>query len=98
MKLPNAENAVIAQGKLCDYLLNPALLRGGSKARQLIALGYTAVDWQRLESDLRSQHLIEDVVGQTATDYGVSYAIVAPLGKVVTLRSVWQTLVRTTRD
>jgi hypothetical protein len=44
MKLPGADRAVIAPGKLRDYLLNPDHKRGGSKAQLLIALGYSADD------------------------------------------------------
>ena len=39
MKLPNAQNAVIAPEKLKDYLLNPTHKKGGTKARLLLALG-----------------------------------------------------------
>jgi hypothetical protein len=48
MKIPNGDKAVIASEKLRDYLLNPAHRRGGSKARLLLSMGYTAADWQRL--------------------------------------------------
>ena len=47
MKLPNAENAVIQQAKLVDYLLDPSHLYGGAKARWLLVRGYRADSWQR---------------------------------------------------
>jgi hypothetical protein len=94
VKLPNADKAVIAPEKLTLYLLNPAHRRGGSKARLLLSLGYSAVHWQRLESDLRSQHLTADVELEMVTEYGGRYEIVAPLvgpnGRSITFRSVWQ--------
>jgi len=86
--------AVIAQDKLCDYLLNVAHRRGASKARLLLAMGYRPDDWQRLETDIRSQHLTGEVDRMTDTDYGPRYEIVAPLGGPAgwsaTFRSVWQ--------
>ncbi len=94
MKIPNVALAVIAQSKLCDYLLNVAHRRGGSKARLLTRMGYRLEEWQRLEADLRSQHLTADVHGVADTEYGPRYEIVAPLtgpaGLAVIFRSVWQ--------
>lgn len=94
MKLPNAENAVIAPEKLRDYLLNPTHKKGGTKARLLLSLGYFADDWQRLEADLRAEHLGADVLGESENDYGKCYEIVAPLtgptGRAIPFRSVWQ--------
>lgn len=94
MKIPNADRAIIAQDKLCDYLLNIDHEWGGSKARRLVAMGYALDQWQRLESDLRAQHLTVDVDRIGDTEYGPRYEIVAvlvgPSGKSVTFRSVWQ--------
>ena len=50
MKVPNADKAIIAEDKLSNYLLNITHRRGGSKARLLLAMGYRADDWQRLEA------------------------------------------------
>jgi hypothetical protein len=49
MKLPNADKAIIAQDKLCNYLLNVAHRRGSSKAKLLLAMGYRLVgnSWRR---------------------------------------------------
>ncbi|HKA06062.1 MAG TPA: hypothetical protein VKD71_02310 [Gemmataceae bacterium] len=75
-------------------MLNPTHKRGASKAKLLISLGYSAADCDRLEADLRAQHLIADVVEESDTAYGKSYAIVAPLntpsGRTVVFRSIWQ--------
>ncbi len=93
-KVPNADQAVIAQDKLCHYLLNIDHERGGSKARLLVAMGYSLDQWQRLEADLRAQHLIVDVDRIVDSDYGPRYEIVAalvgPAGRSVVFRSVWQ--------
>jgi hypothetical protein len=94
MKVPNADQAVIARDKLCDYLLNVAHRRGGSKARLLMAMGYQVAQWQVLEAHLRAQHLTANVDCVVDTEYGPRYEVVAPLvgaaGWSVTFRSVWQ--------
>jgi hypothetical protein len=94
MKLPNAINAIIEEDKLVEYLLNVNHRRGGSKARLLMSLGYIAQDWQRLDNDLRRQHLTVDVVEQRLTVWGQRYDLVAPLtgpaGDTVIFRSIWQ--------
>jgi hypothetical protein len=94
VKVPNAEKAVIAADKLQNYLLNPAHRRGGSKAKLLMAMGYRAEEWQQLEHDLRTQHLIADVHLATESDYGPRYEVVAPLvgpsGRSIPFRSIWQ--------
>src|SRR5437867_13137834 len=94
MKIPNADKAVIAEDKLCKYLLNPTHRRGASKAKLLVAMGYGADDWQQLAADIRTHHLAADVDRQAETDYGTCYEIVAPLpgtlGQAVMFRSIWQ--------
>lgn len=94
MKLPNADDAVIAQDKVRDYLLNVSHRRGGSKARLLISLGYKLDDWHRLAADVRQYHLSADVAIVRETEYGVRYEISAPIltpaGKTRPFRSIWQ--------
>ena len=93
-KLSNADKAVIAPDQLREYLLNPDHRRGASKADLLLSLGYRTGEQQRLEADLRRQHVPADVATTLATDYGIRYEIVAPLvgpnGRIVLFRSVWQ--------
>ena len=94
MKVPNAENVVIATEKLRDYLLNPDHRRGGSKAKLLLSMGYRADRWRQLETDLRQQHLTADVKEVEENDYGTCYTIVAgltgPEERTVAFRSIWQ--------
>jgi hypothetical protein len=94
MKLPNAKNAIIAEGKLVSYLLDLDHRRGGSKARLLISLGYEATSWQVLADDLRKEHLSADVVESRDTPWGKRYEIVPPLtgpsGDTILFRSIWQ--------
>ncbi len=94
MKVPNARRAVIERAKLVDYLLNPEHVYGGPKAKLLRSLGYAIDDWSRLESDIRSQHLTQDVSATREVAWGVRYEIVGllagPAGKSVMFRSIWQ--------
>lgn len=94
MKVPNADRAIIEPAKIVRYLLDTDHPQGGSKAKLLISLGYSSTNWQRLESDLRSMHLIEDFVASNPTVWGTRYEIVAPItspvGDTIVFRSVWQ--------
>lgn len=94
MTVPNADRAIIAVEKITGYLLNVLHKRGGPKARLLLSVGYRADVPQRLESDLRSQHLSLDVTRRSENPYGVVYEIDGPIetpsGRVVRFCSVWQ--------
>ena len=94
MKIPNADKAIIGEDKLREYLLNVRHQRGGPKARLLVSRGYRPDQWQRLEQDIRAQHLTAEVAVTTASDYGTRFEIVAPLvgplDRAVPFRSIWQ--------
>ena len=55
MKLPNAQAATVPERKVTLYLLNPAHPAGGSKASFFLRFGFTAADWQRRCSAIRSK-------------------------------------------
>lgn len=95
MKLPNADNAIIAPEKLRDYLLNCDHRRGGSKAKLLLTMGYQSDQWQQLETDVRQQHLAADVDIVKQNNYGTTYEIAAALKgpsrrDPILFRSIWQ--------
>jgi hypothetical protein len=94
MTVPNADRAIIALDKLTGYLLNVSHKRGGAKAKLLLSVGYRADDPQRLESDLRTQHLSLDVARTSVNTYGVVYEIEGPIktpgGRIVRFCSIWQ--------
>lgn len=94
MKIPNANHAVIAPEKLCDYLLNLEHRRGNTKARLLLSLGYQRENWSLLEQDLRERHLSQEYAECTSNPFGVRYRIVAPIatpsGRTVSFCSIWQ--------
>ena len=94
MTIPNADRAIISSEKLTGYLLNASHKRGGAKARLLLSIGYRTDDPQRLESDLRTQHLSMDITRTSANAYGVVYeidgSINTPSGRSIRFCSVWQ--------
>jgi len=94
MKMPNADQAIITEAKLRDYLLNPDHRRGGSKARLLHIFGYDRADWSRLGADIRTHHLDRKVDRATENDFGRRYEIVGPIitpcGRPLIIRTVWQ--------
>ena len=79
MTIPNAGRAIIASEKITGYLLNVSHKRSGPKARLLLSVGYRVDDPQRLESDLRAQHLSLDVTRTVENAYGVVYEIEGPI-------------------
>lgn len=93
MKLPNAHVARIDPSKLCDYVLNVEHKRGGSKAQLLALFGYTPINWQDLEVEIR-RHLGEDVNVFRKSDYGDRYEvrmqIDTPVGRPLFIRTIWQ--------
>ena len=94
MTVPNADRAIVASDQLSGYLLNVSHKRGSPKARLLLSVGYRADDPQRLESDLRSQHLSLDITRRSENAYGIVCEIEGPIktpsGKIVRFCSVWQ--------
>jgi hypothetical protein len=77
--LPNADQARIDPRKLRDYALNPSHSSGRYKAGFFAQMGYTAGNWQRLERDIREQHLTQPAVPGQASPFGHKYVITAPL-------------------
>jgi len=92
-RLLNAEKARIDPRKLRDYVLDPKHSSGRYKAAFFAQMGYTAANWQRLERDIREQHLPQSArVGQSSP-YGRKYTITAPLqgpqGSARQVTTVW---------
>ena len=93
MRLPNAEQAIIAPQKLRDYLLSPSHQRGRHKARVFHALGFRAESWFVFETALREQHLTQDAEelagGRFGRRYRITAAITGPNGGTAIIRSAW---------
>ena len=94
MKLPNAEQAVVAREKLTDYLLNPGHRYGASKARFFAEFGFCIERWEELAEALREQGRMHEVAQVRETGFGPRYAVDGALNTPVErrprVRSVWQ--------
>ena len=93
MRLPNAEQAIIAPAKLRDYLLNEDNPRGRSKALFLGKLGFRRERWIELETALRTDHLTADAEEVQGNRFGRKFRIVAPItgpsGETAIMKSIW---------
>ena len=93
MRLPNADEAIIAPEKLRDYLLSSQHPTGCHKSAFFAGLGYTGEDWEVLERALRDQHLASDAEEEETTEWGRMFVVTAPLigphGRQASVRSVW---------
>lgn len=92
MRLPNADRAVITEGKIRNYLLAHGHASGDSKAEFFATLGYTQENWRELEDALREQHLIKDVSETEDRRWGTYFVIVGPVhgpARMRIVRSVW---------
>lgn len=93
MKLPNAENAVVAIEKLRDYSLNLEHDEGKHKARVLrSALGFTQADAGRLRQMVLGAARAGEATWGKTMPYGQMYVLdfnAQGLHAVVTIRTAW---------
>ncbi len=93
MKLPAGERAVIETAKIRDYLLSISHPVGRFKAPFFASLGYTSVNWRRLEADFRDLAVSGDAELGQPSSYGQKYEIrgtlKGPLGKPAEVLTVW---------
>ena len=93
MKLPNAHLAVVEQGKVVAYLLNPAHPDNGGKAAFFAMLGFDRGDWPRFAAALRRLAVTGEVAKAMESLHGTKYVvdgrIETPTGGSPMVRSVW---------
>ena len=75
MKLPGAEQAVIDQPKVADYLLSESHPVGRFKSVFFTALGYSTTAWAVLAADLQRHAGENEAVATEATQYGQKYEV-----------------------
>lgn len=80
MAFPDAENAIVTEDKLCEYLLNPSYPVGGSKAAWFASIGYSRQNWQVLRDDLLAIATTCDNFIAKSSPYGTKYETVGELG------------------
>lgn len=92
MRIPAADQAIIAIEKVVDYLLNVDHPDGGSKARVFAHAGFSMDRPEEFEKALREQHLTRDAQPGKDSPFGNKYEITAyligPTGEVL-VTSVW---------
>ncbi len=92
MRLPFAERARVPERKIRDYLLNPAHLEGGPKARFFLAAGYDPHDSNRFRDDLLSvgrKAEMQELPTRFGPKYVGSGLIASPSGTMLRIRTVW---------
>ena len=94
MRLPNAEQAVVAREKITDYLLSFTSTRGRAKAYFFVRFGFEANRWEEIADALLLHCRQNPVAHIKATDFGIQYAIIGlmktPDGREPNVRTVWQ--------
>lgn len=97
MILPGAEHAVVDAAKVRDYLLSHEHPIGRFKAVFFETLGYTQVEWMRLQSDLialcRTREAVERQKSEFGQKYEVRGTLEGPSGRQVEVVTVWVVLV-----
>jgi uncharacterized protein DUF6883 len=93
MKLPNAENVIVDDAKVRDFLLSLEHPVGRFKARVFLAAGYQRSAWQRLRDDLLAMATVIDVKPTHTDQFGRRFAGVgaqnAPSGNPLLVVAVW---------
>ena len=92
-QLPGFANAVVADAKITDYLLNDAHPNNGGKAKFFMALGFTPANWQELKNALLDHPRNNPYVSTTTTPYGEKYevqcSLLTPNIRNPCVRSFW---------
>ena len=91
--LPHADQALVDEAKICDYLLSDTHPVGRFKARVFRSLGYTVESWRRLRDDLLHHGQTGTVQRIETSAYGIKVVISAtlngPNGASRPFRTVW---------
>jgi len=81
MPIPDAQRAVIAPGKVRNYLLNLEHPDGGSKAVWFHSIGYTRDQWQVLADDLMAIARECEAFDAETTQFGIKYRASGSVGR-----------------
>ena len=93
MRLPNAEQAIVAREKITDYLLSETSERGRHKSRFFRSFGFHPDRWQEFAEVLQVQGSAYEVAQVMDTIHGRSYTVVGeietPDQRNPRIRTVW---------
>lgn len=94
MKLPNVEQAEVAEAKITRYLLDATHPVGRTKAVFFFAFGFTLENWTVLRDALLAHAMtfeVAEVVPLTeGTHYVMDGALSCPDGRTPIVRVVWR--------
>ena len=93
MKLPNAQNVVIARVKVVDYLLSETHLDGRHKAAFFRQFGCSDKNWQELASALKRHATDQELAREEPSPFGQRFVIEGimemPDGRTPLVRTIW---------
>jgi hypothetical protein len=93
MKLPNIEQAVVAEAKITNYLLNKWHPRGKDKAAFFGSFGFSVAQWEVMAQALRAHAAENEIANALETPEGMHYTIEGKLqtpdGRNPLIRAVW---------
>jgi hypothetical protein len=93
MKLPHAENAVVPDRKITQYLLSTTHRDGQHKAEFFLRFGFKLEAWEELASALLdhacNHHVVEIVPTPFGRNFVVEGRLPAPDGRSPNVRVVW---------
>ncbi len=93
MKLPNAEQAIVAEEKLTRYLLDLSSKSGWGKAKFFLARGFTLENWYVFREALLRHAMEHEVSIREEREDGTIYVLDGemrmPNGRIDNVRSVW---------
>jgi hypothetical protein len=75
VQLPGFANAVVADAKITNYLLNDAHPNNGGKAKFFMAFGFTPANWQELKNALLDHPRNNPYVSTITTLCGEKYEV-----------------------
>lgn len=92
-RLPNAQLAVIEEGKITRYLLAGDHPAGRAKAAVFRRFGFSAADWPTLRDALLDHARTGQVISASDSEFGWKYIVEGMLsaidGRRLRLRAVW---------
>jgi hypothetical protein len=93
MRLPHAEQVIVDEAKVRDYLLSLEHPVGRSKAVFFRALGFTDTRWEELRQELMRLVRTEDAELGPASPFGQKYIvrgrIMSPTGRSAFVKTAW---------
>jgi len=93
MRLPNVDQAIVAEEKVTQYLLNPLHPDGAGKAKFFESVGFSRLDWRVLSYALLRLAETVEVRLSVESAHGWKYIVEGPLatpgGRTPRVRTVW---------